>query len=89
MVRQIREAEKAMGKVTYEVSEKARPSLQLARSLFVVKDIKKGEVLTSENIRSIRPGYGISPKHYNDVLGKKAKAELKRGSPLAWNDIIM
>jgi pseudaminic acid synthase len=89
MVRQVREAEKAMGKVTYEVSDKARPSLQLARSLFVVKDIKKGEELTPENIRSIRPGYGISPKHYHDVMGKKTKTELKRGTPLAWDDIVM
>lgn len=88
MVRQVREAEKAMGKVTYEVSEKARPSLQLARSLFVVKDIKKGETISPENIRSIRPGYGISPKHYHEVLGKTAKCDLKRGTPLEWKDIV-
>lgn len=88
MVRQVREAEKAMGEVTYEISAKARPSLQLARSLFVVKDIKKGEKINAENIRSIRPGYGISPKHYPQVLGKTAKTDLKRGTPLSWNDLI-
>jgi len=88
MVKHVREAEKSLGNVNYELDEKAKASKQLGRSLFVVKDIKMGETLTPENIRSIRPGYGISPKFYFDVLGKKANKELKRGTPLRWEDVV-
>ncbi len=87
MVKHVREAEKALGEVSYHLDEKANASKELGRSLFVVKDIQKGEELTPENIRSIRPGYGISPKYYYEVMGKKAKKELKRGTPLSWEDI--
>jgi len=87
MVKHVREAEKSLGKVIYELDEKAKTSKDLGRSLFIVKDIKHGEELTAENIRSIRPGYGISPKYYYEVLGKKANKELKRGTPLRWEDI--
>lgn len=87
MVKHVREAEKALGKVNYQLDEKAKQSKKLARSLFVVKDIQQNEILTPENIRSIRPGYGIHPKYYNEVLGKKANKMLKRGTPLRWEDI--
>ncbi|NSW45083.1 MAG: pseudaminic acid synthase [Bacteroidales bacterium] len=87
MVKHVREAEKALGQVSYELDAKAQASKELGRSLFVVKDIPQGQELTPENIRSIRPGYGISPKYYYEVLGKKAKRELKRGTPLKWEDI--
>jgi len=87
MVKHVREAEKALGQVSYELDEKAQASKELGRSLFVVKDIPQGQELTPENIRSIRPGYGISPKYYYEVLGKKAKRELKRGAPLKWDDL--
>lgn len=87
MVKHVREAEKALGKVNYQLDEKAKQSKKLARSLFVIKDIHTGEAFTPENIRSIRPGYGISPKYYYQILGKKAKRELKRGTPLRWEDI--
>jgi len=87
MVKHVREAEKALGHVNYELDEKAKASKELGRSLFVVKDIPQGQELTPENIRSIRPGYGISPKHYYEVLGKKANKTLKRGTPLRWEDI--
>jgi len=87
MVRQVRDVEKALGSISYKISDKVKPSLQLARSLFVVNDIKKGEAISPENIRSIRPGYGISPKYYNQVLGKSVKTNLKRGTPLNWDDI--
>jgi len=87
MVKHVREAEKALGQVSYELDTKAQASKELGRSLFVVKDIPQGHELTPENIRSIRPGYGISPKYYYEVLGKKANKELKRGTPLRWEDL--
>jgi len=87
MVKHVREAEKALGEISYELDKKAIENKQLARSIFVVEDITEGEIITSENIRSIRPGYGISPKYYNKVMGKKANKNLKRGTPLKWEDI--
>lgn len=87
MVRQVREVEKAMGKVYYGVSKQEESNACFRRSLFVVKDIAAGETFTSENIRSIRPAYGLKPKYYKDVLGKTARRELKRGTPLSFDDI--
>ena len=57
------------------------------RSLFVVEDIAKGAEITQANIRSIRPGYGLAPKHYETVLGQRATRDLKRGEPLTWDDV--
>jgi pseudaminic acid synthase len=87
MVDKVREAEKALGKVDYSMNEKKKSSRLLGRSLFVVKDIKAGENFTDENVRSIRPGYGLSPKHYNEILGEKAISDLKKGTPLKWKYI--
>lgn len=87
MVMQVREVEKAMGTVTYGVSEQEKSNVCFRRSLFVVEDIRAGEQLTAENIRSIRPAYGLKPKYYKDVIGKTAKHDLKRGTPLALSDI--
>jgi pseudaminic acid synthase len=84
MVKSIREVEEAMGKVTYELSPKILKSRKFQRSLFVVEDIAKGEKLTEKNIRSIRPGYGLSPKHFYDIIGKVAKRNIKRGTPINW-----
>ena len=72
MVKAVREAEKLLGKVDYSMTEKKQKSRQFARSLYVAKDIKKGEVFTEENIRSVRPGYGMHPKYLKEILGKKA-----------------
>jgi len=82
MVEDIRTVEKALGKVSYEISEKVEKSRVFKRSLFAVKDIEAGEVFTEENIKSIRPGYGLSPKYLNDILGKKAKQKIKKGEPI-------
>lgn len=78
LIKAIRNTEKLLGKVDYTVNENNR---KLARSLYVVKDIKKGEKFTEENIRSIRPGYGLHPKYYEYILGKKSKLDLKKGTP--------
>lgn len=87
MVNIIKESEKALGDVTYELSERVTKNKVFSRSLFIIKDIKKGDLLTEENIRSIRPGYGLSPKYLKDILGKKVKRNLKRGIPLKWEYI--
>lgn len=87
LVDSVRNAEKALGSVDYELTDKKLKSRAFSRSLFVVKDIKEGEVITEENIRSIRPGYGLPPKYTKDVLGKIATREVKKGTPVSW-DII-
>ncbi|MGL5633637.1 MAG: pseudaminic acid synthase [Sarcina sp.] len=84
MVDAIRMTEKAIGKVTYDLSEKQRNSREHSRSLFVVEDIKEGETFTSENIKSIRPGFGIETKHIKDIFGKKATKDIKKGTPMSW-----
>jgi N-acetylneuraminate synthase len=89
MVEAIREIEKALGRVCYEVSEHEKASLVFRRSLFVVKDMKKGELFTQENVRSIRPGYGLAPKFLFQILQKRAIRDLKKGTPLRWNDISL
>ncbi len=85
MVKAVREVEKALGKVTYELTEKMKKSREFARSLFVVKHMKKGEVFTEENVKSIRPGYGLHPKYLKDILGKRARKDIEKGTPLSWD----
>jgi len=82
MVKSVREVEKALGEVSYKLTEGMKKSREHSRSLFVVKDIKKGEDITKDNIKSIRPGYGLHPRYLNNILGKKAKINIKRGTPL-------
>ncbi|MDD5339651.1 MAG: pseudaminic acid synthase [Candidatus ainarchaeum sp.] len=82
MVTAVRETEQALGKVTYEAGKKTKEHLFAMRSIFVTEDIPKGEALTRNNVRVIRPGYGLHPKHYEEVLGRKAKKALKKGTPL-------
>lgn len=88
MVTGIRETEAALGKVLYSPTKHEQPSMKFRRSLFVVKDIKKGELLTEENIRCIRPGYGIAPRYLPIVYGKTAKNDIKRGTPLEFDLFI-
>lgn len=87
MVQAVRKTEKALGEVRYETTEKESESETFRRSLFVVEDINKGETLTKENVRSIRPGNGLAPKHFERVLGRSAARDISRGTPLAWTDI--
>jgi len=84
MVKSVREVEKALGEVSYDLTEKMKKSRELSRSLFVVKDIKAGEIFTEENFRSIRPGYGLPPKHLKNILGKQATQDIRKGTPLTW-----
>lgn len=85
MVNAIRIAEKALGRVSYEVTEREAASRVFRRSLFVVKDMIAGEPFTEENVHSIRPGYGMHTRLINDILGKCAATDIPRGTPLTWD----
>ncbi|ERP30821.1 pseudaminic acid synthase [Chitinivibrio alkaliphilus] len=87
MVEQIRLVEKIYGTVTYEMTEQKLKNRHFSRSLFVVADMAAGDIFTTENIRSIRPGTGLSPKYLPELLGKKATTAIPRGTPLSWNHI--
>ncbi len=87
MVQNVREVEKAKGAVAYGVSEQEESNACFRRSLFVVRDIAAGEILTPENIRSIRPAYGLKPKYYSEVMGRRAKRPLSKGTPLSFDDL--
>ncbi|HHR6142248.1 TPA: pseudaminic acid synthase [Providencia alcalifaciens] len=76
----------ALGKANYERTEAEKGNVKFRRSLYVVKDIKKGEIFTPENVRSIRPGNGILPKYLDDVIGKAAKKDLSYGTPITFDD---
>ncbi|MDD4250389.1 MAG: pseudaminic acid synthase [Methanosarcina sp.] len=85
MVKAVREVEKALGEVSYELTDKMTKSREFSRSLFVVEDMEEGEVFSEKNIRSIRPGFGLHPKYLYDVLGKKAAKSVTKGTPLNWD----
>ncbi len=87
LVRRVRIAEQSLGKILYGTTESDRRNRHFRRSLFVVQDIRAGERLTSENIRSIRPDLGLSPRFYHSVLGARAIVDIPRGTPLEWGHI--
>lgn len=84
MVKAVREAEASLGRITYQVSEETKLR---RRSLFAVEDIRAGEEFTEENIRPVRPGHGLHPKHYKKILGKTARTAIGKGEPLSWTMI--
>lgn len=79
MVKAVREAEKAIGVVDYQLTEKQQKGKDFSRSLYVVKDVKAGDVITEENVRSIRPGYGLHPKYLSEILGKTFSQDVEKG----------
>lgn len=87
MVQDVRNAAQIKGDVKYGPNDGEMGNLKLRRSLFCVKDIAAGEEITSENVRSIRPGTGLKPKYYSEILGKKAKRNILFGEPIQWEDI--
>jgi pseudaminic acid synthase len=87
MVDSVRIVEKTLGTIHYDGVNNESKSKKFRRSLFIVKDVKKGELLTEENIRSIRPSNGLHTRYYNEILGKTARFDLEKGTPLSW-DII-
>lgn len=88
MVKAVREAESAIGIVDYALTEKQAKGKDFSRSLYVVEDMKAGDVITEKNVRSIRPGFGMHPKYYNEILGQKAVINLEKGDALKWDYIV-
>ena len=88
MVDAVRTAEKALGEVHFGLSEKEKASRAFRRSLFVVEDVKPGEAFNTLNVRCIRPGHGLHPRHLTEVLGKRAARGIKRGTPLSWEFVV-
>lgn len=84
LCRDAKTAWQAMGQVTYALSDSEQESVKHRRSLYVVKDIAAGEVFSDKNVKSIRPGYGLAPKYWDNVLGKKAKFDITSGTALSW-----
>lgn len=84
MVQAVRKTEKAIGEVRYDTTEKESESETFRRSLFVVEDVEEGEQFTEENVRSIRPGDGLAPKHLSSVLDSTAARDMSRGTPISW-----
>lgn len=82
MVHHVREVSASVGTVDYSLDEKKKGSRKYARSLFVVKDVRKGEPVTADNVRSIRPGNGLAPKYYEEILGKCFSRDIERGTPM-------
>ena len=84
MVDSIRTVEKALGTVKFEPSAREAGCRVYRRSIFVVEDVKAGEPFTEKNVRVIRPGHGLHPRHYGEVLAARAKCDIPRGAPLAF-----
>ena len=88
MVKAVREAEKAIGVVDYHLTEKQAKGKDFSRSLYIAEDVKAGEVFTEKNIRSVRPGFGLHPKYYHQVLGKTAKVAVEKGTRFSLDFIV-
>ena len=84
MVKEIRDVEKALGEIDYTLKEEDKLR---RRSLFVVKDMKKGDVITVQNVCSVRPGFGMPPKYLKDILGKRVNADMKKGERMSVDKI--
>ena len=75
----------SLGKVTYGATESEKGSLELRRSIYIAKDIKKGDVLNENNLRIVRPGLGLPPKYYDIILGRKVNRNVKKGIAVKWD----
>lgn len=88
MVKAVREAEKASGVVDYNLTEKQVKGRDFSRSIYIAEDIKAGDIFTEKNLRSVRPGFGLHPKYYYSILGKKASESITKGTPMRLDFII-
>ena len=84
MVDDVRKTEIALGEIDYSLTEKQKKGKDFSRSLYIVKDVKKGDMLSVKNVRSIRPGFGMHPKHYKDVIGKHFIDDYQKGTRLSF-----
>lgn len=84
LVRECRAAWEALGEISYRVQPEEEKSLVFRRSLYIVEDMRAGDVITAENMRAIRPGYGLSPRYYDMLLGRRVGCDVQRGTPLSW-----
>lgn len=87
MVKAVREAEKALGKVDYALTPKQCKGKEFSRSLYFITDVKAGDVITESNVMSKRPGFGLHPKFYKDILGKTIKRDMEKGDRVAFDNI--
>ncbi|MGH9775340.1 MAG: pseudaminic acid synthase [Candidatus Acidiferrales bacterium] len=85
MVNAVREAEKSLGNIYFGPRSREDPSLAFRRSLFVVEDMKAGDIFNEQNVRSIRPGTGLHTRHAEQILGRHARVDIPRGTPLSWS----
>ncbi len=85
LCRDCKTAWEALGKVDYERKSSEKDNIRFRRSLYIVQDIKAGDMLSAENMRSIRPGFGLSPKHYDSLLGRRVNRDVPRGTPVSWD----
>lgn len=85
MVHAVRTAEKALGRVSYELTEREAASRTYRRSLFVAEDVKAGDLFTAENIRDVRPGHGLHTRHLDEIIGRRASCDIPKGTPLSWD----
>jgi len=76
---------RALGRISYGPTDEERASIKFRRSLYIVSDMKAGETLTRENVRCVRPGFGLPPKYYYVLLGKRITRDARRGTPLSWD----
>jgi len=87
MVTAVRQAESAIGEVNYSLTQKQIEGRAYSRSIYVSNNMKAGDIITTENVRSVRPGFGLHPKHYHEILGKSVKVDLEKGDRLSWEVI--
>lgn len=87
MVKDVRNAEKSIGTINYNLTDKQKKGRDFSRSIYIIKDIEEGEKITKDDIAIIRPGFGLHPKYYNDILGKKVIRSLERGDRMSLQDI--
>lgn len=88
MIKDVRLAEASLGKPSFELTDKIKAARKIGRSLYVAKDIKAGEIITSENVRCVRPGLSLHPRHWKDIEGHKAAHDLSLGDRISFDDII-
>ncbi|RRD61419.1 pseudaminic acid synthase [Tannerella forsythia] len=89
MTKDVRDVEKIIGEVKYELTDKMKIGREFCRSLYVAEDIKEGNILTEQNVRSVRPGYGLHPKYLKEIIGKRVNRNLQKGERMDWSFVII